>query len=162
MIYRLSDKIWWGNWQAPAEACAEGTPPAVVVNVAHSLRRSYWRSLAVLPRETLYYRFARHDDTEVNGGNYLQLLTSVIRGAMRDGRFPILVHCRVGRHRSPATAIFFEMVRNGGTVEAFEAAKAAALALKPNICQHRPFAASMYEFCRTAAASQSLTLQRHR
>lgn len=106
MIHKLSDQVYWGNWQSPAEL-----PQAkAIINVAHSFsvrrgRNIYWANLERVNWQTLYFRLAKKDAQAVDD-TYMQSLSAIVEIVYRADAFPLLCHCQMGGHRGPTAAMF--------------------------------------------------------
>jgi len=111
MIYRLTDKIWWGDKPSIREALGEVKS---VINVAHKIRKPYWQNVGKLDWDVWYFRMAL-PDREIASDDYLSAFSSVLDGIRAGSKFPLLCHCRMGGHRGPTAALFAFWHLNGRT-----------------------------------------------
>ena len=107
MFVKLTDHVWYGNWQAPLE-CAQTA--GSIINVAHHFRPSrgrdaYWRNLAAIPHTVPLFRLARRDKDEFTA-DYANELIGAIEIIKQSNAFPLLTHCQMGGHRGPSAAVF--------------------------------------------------------
>ena len=106
MLKKLTDQVWFGNWQAPQECLGEvGT----IINVAHNFskrrgRSGYWADLRNIPHEVFYVRLALKDRQDVSH-EYLTAFFRAVDSAVTLGKLPILTHCQMGGHRGPTSAL---------------------------------------------------------
>jgi len=58
MIVKLTDNVWYGDKPSVVESLGEVQS---VLNVAHSIRRPYWKDLGKLDWRVWYHRLALPD-----------------------------------------------------------------------------------------------------
>ncbi len=148
MIYKLTDKVWWGNWESPVEA---GREVRCIINVAHSFsrrrgRNAYWARMEQVPWDTITFRFAKKDRMDVTP-EYLSWLAAAADIAVQGGKLPILTHCQMGGHRGPTSAIFVAWHLDGRTRDALEYLHNRALALFPRLANGSNYYKSTMAFC---------------
>jgi len=148
MIYKLTEQVWWGNWESPVEA---GRDVRCIINVAHSFsrrrgRNAYWARQEQVPWETITFRFAKKDRMDVTP-EYLAAIASAVDSAVLLGKLPILTHCQMGGHRGPTTALFVAWHLAGRTRSAFNELHAKALKLFPRLANGSNFYKSTLAFC---------------
>lgn len=140
MIWRLSEKMWWGDVAALGEC---GLSAKAVLNVSQNQRENYWGEFAKLPQAVPYFRLGRDDVDPVND-EYMGAVIAVLRIVESRNWFPLLVHCVAGHHRSPAVAIVAEHLFSG---EPLADVRARAKALLPGMFTEMPFHASVMQWC---------------
>lgn len=122
MLIKLSDKVWYGNWEAPFECAKE---VGSVINVAHHFRASrgrdkYWDNLKHIPHTVPLFRLSLRDkDTFTD--QYARSMMQILDVINQMGAFPLLAHCQMGGHRGPSAAVFAEWYwsgRNPGMIDA--------------------------------------------
>jgi protein-tyrosine phosphatase len=130
MYFKLTDSVWWGNWEAPFETLGMVN---TIINVAHhfSIRRGrniYWQKLQSLPHTIFYYRIALRDRDDIDEP-YANALASAADAAKQAGKLPILTHCQMGGHRGPSSAIFVAWHLGGRKLSELEQLNQRALEL---------------------------------
>ena len=152
MIYKLTDKVWWGNWQAPVECVGQvGT----IINVAHSFsarrgRNLYWANLEKVRWDVLYFRLAKKDRQDIDA-KYAAALAKAVDAAMLLDKLPILTHCQMGGHRGPTSAIFAAWHLSGRTHDALDRLHARALELFPKLANGSNYYKSTLAYCEVAS-----------
>lgn len=122
MIHKLTDQIYWGNWQSPAEL-----PMAkAIINVAHSFssrrgRNVYWANLEQVNWQAMYFRLAKKD-AQAADNTYMLALSDIVNIVDRSNAFPLLCHCQMGGHRGPTAAMFAAWQLGGCTPSALKRA----------------------------------------
>lgn len=137
-VWKISDKVWWGDRDAIKEV---GCKVGVVLNLAHNVNHDYYSFLTpinvhitqnedqplfcsdhpdyynpgVLPVGTPYFYLPNPDEVRVTD-EYFTLLVNVINFVNTSGRFPFLVHCYVGGHRSPMVAVLAQLMMESETI----------------------------------------------
>lgn len=100
MIYKLSDRVWWSDIYGAKDSGAE-----VILCVGSNVE----------PPETrngeLVIKHAAADEEDVSG-KYSWTLWRLLRFLRDVGRFPILIHCLSGQHRSANVAVYAEWILN--------------------------------------------------
>lgn len=152
MIIKLTDQVWWGNWQAPAESAGQ---VKCIINVAHSFgkrrgRNVYWANLEQVPWETIYFRFAKKDRQDVTP-EYLEAIATAADTAERLGKLPILTHCQMGGHRGPTSAIFVAWHLGGRERGLLNHLHARALSLFPRLANGSNYYQSTMAYCKQHA-----------
>ncbi len=109
MYKKLTDDIWFGDKASVEETLGEVKS---IINVAHSLRRPYWKDLQHLHWDVWYYRLALPDRVAADT-NYMHAFQNILRGIKQANKFPLLCHCRAGGHRGPTAALFAAWYING-------------------------------------------------
>src|SRR5882724_5842851 len=104
MIWRLSDKIWWGDVAAIGEC---GSSAKSILNVSQNQTENFWGYFTKLPQTVPYFRLGR-DDVEPVDDDYMYAVFAVLGIVKSLNWFPLLIHCVAGYHRSPAIAIVAE------------------------------------------------------
>ncbi len=148
MIWKLSDRVWFGDKPSPVEAIPLGVK--AIVCVAHSLRRPYWEDLGRLPWNVWYFRMAMPDLQAPDEG-YIEALEEVISRCGNAGKLPILCHCRAGGHRGPTAAVFAEWVLSGRVKQVLFDALRRAGELRPSYAkdnENRVYKSRMVRWCR--------------
>lgn len=112
MIWKLTDKVWWGNAEALSEVYAQGVRCVLAVggNIAD-------KPLGCTPLgvdEKIPYLRVAWPDHEPPPAEYLGLLLDVVGVVRRLELFPLLVHCRAGQMRSPLVAAIATHQVHGG------------------------------------------------
>ena len=100
MIVKLTPEVWWGDKPSVQESLGEVKS---IINVAHAIRRPYWKDLGNLDWRVWYLRLALPDREPVDD-MYMQMFESAIWAINGAKKFPLLCHCRAGGHRGPAAA----------------------------------------------------------
>ena len=148
MYHKLTDKVWFGNWESVVECAGEAQ---CIINVAHNFserrgRNAYWQRLEAMPYTTLYYRIAKKDCEDVDD-NYMLALTAAVDIAAHANKFPILTHCQMGGHRGPSAAIFVAWHLGGCTQAVLSLAHNRALQLHPGLAKGRNYYRSLLRYC---------------
>lgn len=117
MIVKIDRRIWYGDKPSVVESLGR---VGSIINVAHVLRRPYWRDLKKLDWTVWYFRLALPDRVEADDA-YCRAFENIISSIEQADKFPILCHCRVGGHRGPTAAFFAYWCLNGKTQAAFQA-----------------------------------------
>jgi len=103
MHWKLTNDVWWGDRHAVSELADKvGSVLCIAHNPELSPGSTHYNPI-VLHGMVPYFRLGRHDDQECSG-RYLMELTSLIEICLQHK--PLLVHCYVGSHRSPAVALY--------------------------------------------------------
>lgn len=152
MIHKLTEQVWWGNWQAPTECIGK---IGCIINVAHSFSRRrgrnlYWANLERVQWEVLYFRFAKKDRQDIDD-NYAAAVASAVDTAKLLGKFPILTHCQMGGHRGPTSAIFAAWHLAGRSRLALDSLHARALELFPRLANGSNYYKSTLAYCEKAS-----------
>lgn len=143
MYKKLTPDVWFGD--KPSVQETNGKVKAII-NVAHRIKRPYWKDLGKLPWDVWYFRLAKPDAHEADD-RYLYALAAVADQLVCTGKLPILVHCLMGGHRGPTAALF--MAWHIGGRQGFEALYDAAKALVPHLRKCRGvYHKSIVKFCR--------------
>ncbi len=148
MIHKLTDRVWWGNWQAPVECLGQvGT----IINVAHSFsrrrgRNAYWANLEQVRWDVMYFRLAKKDRMDIDE-KYADALASVVDSVSLLGKFPILTHCQMGGHRGPTSAIFVAWHLAGRKQAALRNLHMEALRLFPRLANGSNYYKSTLAYC---------------
>ena len=143
MIYKLTDKVWWGDKHAVAEV---GNDIKSVLNVSQNQSERYFDRLKKLPQIIPYFRLGRPDREEMNRA-YLQNLDAITDIIIKNGWYPCLVHCVAGGHRSPAAAVYLAWKISGKTKFALQALRTQMLTLKLDVAINRPYHRSLFQYC---------------
>jgi len=102
MIVKVTPDIWYGDKPSVVESLGEVKS---IINVAHAIRKPYWKDLGKLNWETWYFRLACPDRIAVDA-NYMKAMENVLDAIKGANKFPLLCHCRAGGHRGPTAAFF--------------------------------------------------------
>ncbi len=154
MICKLTDQVWFGNWEAPFECIGEvGT----IINVAHHFnpgrgRNAYFAKLESLPWDVYYTRLAlkdRHDVTPV----YCDALRSVVLHARDLGKLPILTHCQMGGHRGPSSGIAAAYFLSDGKPDTLKALHDRTIELCPGLLRGRNYYRTLMHLLSKAASA---------
>lgn len=150
MLQKLTDQVWFGNWEAPFECIGQvGT----IINVAHHFnprrgRDAYWRMLEDLPWDVLYFRLAKKDRQDIDDAYAVQLACATL-AALESKRLPILCHCQMGHHRGPTAALYVAWHLSEQSRTVFEQLHARLLELSPGLdMRGRNYYRSTVEFIR--------------
>lgn len=154
MFHKLTERVWFGNWEAPFECIGQ---VGCIINVAHHFsgrrgRNVYWQRLESIPWDVLYYRLAKKDQHEIDEP-YIFSLSSAVSSAVMAGRLPILTHCQMGGHRGPTSAIFVAWQLAGRKAAELDQLHAKVLELEPGLAttrirRGRNYYESMMRYCR--------------
>lgn len=149
MIYKLTDKVWWGNWEGPFECIGQ---VQTIINVAHHFsprrgRSKYWAMLEKIPHEVFYVRLAKKDRQDIDR-EYFRAFRNVVFHARDMGKLPILTHCQMGGHRGPTSAIVAAWLLDGGTAEVLDRLHKRALELFPKLANGSNYYHSSMQMCR--------------
>lgn len=112
-FWKLTENVWFGDRGSPEET--RDTAKSVISLAYNSdLRDKPHRNpyYTILPALKPYFWFPRPDESPPDE-KYLSLLDKVILGMHSGGFHPMLVHCWGGQHRSPATAIYAQLLLEG-------------------------------------------------
>lgn len=109
MIVKFTPKIWYGDKPSVVESLGEVKS---IINVAHSIRRPYWKDLGKLDWDVWYFRLAG-PDREPLDYEYLHTMRTVVLAIGFAEKFPLLCHCRAGGHRGPTAAFFAAFFLDG-------------------------------------------------
>jgi len=112
MIVELTPDIWYGDKPSVMESVGRDRPARSIINVAHSIRRPYWKDLGKLDWETWYFRLSCPDRVAVTD-SYMRSMERVLDSIQDADKFPILCHCRAGGHRGPTAAFFAAFYLDG-------------------------------------------------
>ncbi len=148
MIYKLTDQVWWGNWESPVEA---GRQVKCIINVAHSFsrrrgRNAYWARLEQVPWTNIYFRLALKDRMDVTP-QYMNALAAAVDSAVHLDSLPILTHCQMGGHRGPTSAIFVAWHLDGRTRADLDRHHSKALKLFPRLANGSNYYKSTLAYC---------------
>lgn len=152
MYHKLTDRVFYGNWESPFELNGQvGT----IINVAHNFnvrrgRGIYWQRLAELRHDVLYFRIARKDRENVDD-EYMHALTSAVDTALTMNRLPILTHCQLGGHRGPSAGLFAAWHIWGQFPHQFEELHQKVLQLTPGLARGRNYYHSLVAWCKQNA-----------
>ncbi len=102
MIVKVTPKIWYGDKPSVMESLDD---VASIINVAHAIRRPYWKDLGKLSWDVWYFRMASPDRHTLDA-DYLGGLQSLVKTIIAANKFPLLCHCRAGGHRGPTAAFY--------------------------------------------------------
>jgi protein-tyrosine phosphatase len=136
-VWKLTDKVWWGNAGSPAE-CRDTVKSVICVAenpelVQHGYSPYLQHLSPPSPNPKPFFWLPRNDHVEVDLG-YLEMLIGVLDIIDRGKLFPLLIHCFAGVHRSPAVAIYAGRFTDGD--EAYNALHARARELRPEMEYH--------------------------
>jgi hypothetical protein len=140
MIHKLTEQVWFGNWEAPFECIGKvGT----IINIAHHFsprhgRDVYWSKLKELPHHVLYFRLSKKDREDVDA-HYMSALCQVVHIAFQSKKLPILTHCQLGGHRGPTSAIIAAWELAGRGMNDLQKLHARALQLVPGLARGRNY-----------------------
>ena len=148
MIHRLTDQVWWGNWQAPSECVGQ---VGCIINVAHSFsrrrgRNAYWANLERVQWEVMYFRLAKKDRMDIDD-QYADALASVVDTALTMRKVPILTHCQMGGHRGPTSALFVAWHIADRRGAALDELHRRALSLFPRLANGSNYYKSTLAYC---------------
>lgn len=102
MIHKLTDKVWFGDANAPKEA---GDSVKAIINVAHVIRGPRFCSdINAISRHAVYFRLPKKDREQWDG-NYFEALLDIMELVATREWFPVLTHCQFGGHRGPSAGI---------------------------------------------------------
>lgn len=102
MIVQVTPKIWYGDKPSVSESLGKVKS---IINVAHAIRKPYWKDLGKLDWEVWYFRLACPDRRSADA-YYIEALENILISINRANKFPLLCHCRAGGHRGPTAAFF--------------------------------------------------------
>lgn len=113
MIWRLSERVWWGNWESPYDQASEEVESALCVAYNPAMPLSAWdmrfrRDGRVRP--VLWLGAA---DEQAVPRSYFRGIIDWTSTCLANDWFPTLVYCNAGQNRSPTAAICMEAMLSG-------------------------------------------------
>ncbi|MGE4105211.1 MAG: methyltransferase domain-containing protein, partial [Pirellulales bacterium] len=117
-LYKLSDRIWWGNWAAFRRASVDAR---ALISIAHAEQLHHRLKPFKVRTGAPYFWLPREDERPVCRA-YMATLDTVADLINRERMYPAFVHCLAGHHRSPAVAAYLEWSAGERTLERAAAA----------------------------------------
>lgn len=108
MFWKLTDNIWWGDWNSLLETKDEVA--SVICLASNSSLAFCGYNPMVLNHKIRYFRFAE-GDLVFPEQDYFAAIEEIIRICLWPGNDPLLIHCYAGMHRSPIIAIFAALIK---------------------------------------------------
>lgn len=142
MLFKLSEKVWWGSMQAPVEASGAYRSILDLANNYTSDEHHY--RISQIPDNVVIVRLPIEE--LVPCSEWLAKQIKVMLDAIDELQlYPLLVHCGAGWHRSPIVAVYAEWLRGPRTLESLTTLRDKMLELRPDCATHLPFHRSFYE-----------------
>lgn len=112
MHYKLSEKIYWGDWESVLELKDKIGSIICLVSKAGNGRVGY--NPLDLNYKIRYFRMAENDRSSPEDKYYISI-TEIIKICLVYS--PLLIHCYAGMHRSPSIALMAELINSNNTIE---------------------------------------------
>lgn len=103
MIWKLTDKVWWGN----ADALAEERPSCYLAVGGNLENLPVQFTPLNVPEKIPYLRLATPDHEKVSEKYFHTLMDLMCLVIRKHDWLPVLVHCRAGQQRSACVAAVF-------------------------------------------------------
>ncbi len=150
MYWRLSEKVFWGDINSIKET-REVVKSTIGLCDNNELKTYKFSPFSVLPYTNPYFWHPIPDEGIPNT-DFINLLLTVVGSYIKQQRFPILVHCYAGQHRSTITAIFTEMLLSGFNQENFDLLKNKIKSLQP-LYHEREYSLALQEYIKAMIAN---------